>query len=130
MQKRQHFCAALASLLVLALLRSAGCCVSAMEMSTLISATLDLLVLETTDREAFVLFDVGLVVRTVFAEVRIHVVCAVAIVFSRTPEVCVVALAAIVPIVVPVAGRKRRKTKGVIAVASITIVVILAVCRF
>ena len=112
----QTIVAGFASLLVLALLRSADHCVSVMEMSVLISLTLDLLVLETTNRKPAVLA-VVVQVRIVVVAAQIHVVRAVAVVLSRTPEVRVVALAVVIPKVVTEAGRKRQEPEGIRSVA-------------
>lgn len=89
MQKSQHFCATLASLLVL----------------------------YATNREPEVLV-VGAQVRIVVAVVQGYVVREVAIVLCRTPEVRVVAIAVEAAIVEPVAGRQGGKPEGVGAVST------------
>ena len=90
MQKCKHFCAALASLLVL----------------------------ETTNRKPVVLIAV-VQVRVVEVDVQEHVVRVVAIVLRRTPEVRVEALVVATPIAAPVAGRQRREPESIRAVAVI-----------
>ena len=96
-----------------------------MEMSSLISAPLDLLVLHATNREPVVLV-VVVQVRVVVAVVQAHevravatVLCRVATVLCRTPEVRVVALVVVIPVAVPAAGRERREAEGVRAVAAV-----------
>jgi hypothetical protein len=114
----QTIVAGFASLLVLALLRSADLCVSVMEMSALISLTLDLLVLETTNRDSGVLAAKAQA-RTVVVIKQGNVVRGDAIVRRGTPVGCIFAHAAKTPITIPNAGRQRRKRIGVGSVAVI-----------
>ena len=83
MQKCKHFCAALASLLVL----------------------------EATNRKPEDLVAAAQV-RIAVVIAQAHVVRVAAIVLCRTPEVRVVALAVVTPVVVPAAGRERREGEG------------------
>ena len=58
-----------------------------------------------------------------------HDVLEVAIVLCRTPEVRVVALAVVIPIAVPAAGRQRRE-RVIISAAYAVVATVPATCRF
>ena len=114
----------------------------------LIAATLALLVFYATNRKPVVLVDV-VPVRTVVVVVQVHDVrevaivlfqdspifevthdvLEVAIVLCRTPEVRVVALAVVIPIAVPAAGRQRRE-RVIISAAYAVVATVPATCRF
>ena len=104
--------------LVLALLCSAGLCVSEMVAQVnLATASLGLLVLKATNRKTDAL-EVVAQVRIGAEVVQVHAVREVAIVLRRTPEVRVVALVVVIPTAVPAASRQRREGIGIRAVAA------------
>ena len=79
----------------------------------LATVSLGLLVLETTNREGVVLIAVNQA-RIDVAEVQVHVDRELAMALSRTPEVCVVAIADEIAIVAPAASRQGGKSESII----------------
>lgn len=82
-------------------------------LQTIVAGFASLLVLETTNRKTVELIVVEQE-RVDVVVVQTHVVRVEATVLGRTPEVREVTLVEVTPIVVPVAGRKRRKPEGIL----------------